>query len=165
MNNPSQLVHRIVSVLFLKYIVILSLFLSQTAFGAGSYDLDDSSNYEADYKLGLELIKKEKYEPAISKFKKLIDKKSDNYTQADIYNYLGYTHRKLKKFDDAETYYLKALKLDSDHVGALEYIGELYLETYRIEEAKNSLQKLKSVAGESSEEYIELSKLISNYTQ
>jgi len=97
--------------------------------------------------------------------KKLINKKSDNYTQADIYNYLGYTHRKLMKYDDAETYYLKALKLDSDHVGALEYIGELYLETDRIEEAKKSLQKLKSVAGESSEEYIELSKLISNYTQ
>ena len=69
------------------------------------------------------------------------------------------------KYDDAETYYLKALKLDSDHVGALEYIGELYLETYRIEEAKNSLQKLKSVAGESSNEYLELSTLIENYSQ
>ena len=69
------------------------------------------------------------------------------------------------KYDDAETHYLKALKLDSDHVGALEYIGELYLETDRIEEAKKSLQKLKSVAGESSNEYFELSTLIENYSQ
>ena len=151
--------------LILKYIIILSLFLSQTAFGAGSYDSNDTSNLDGDYKLGLELIKKEKYKSAIKKFKKLINKKSDNYTQADIYNYLGYTHRKLKKYDDAETYYLKALKLDSDHVGALEYIGELYLETDRIEEAKKSLQKLKLVAGESSNEYLALSTLIENYSQ
>ena len=150
---------------FLKYIVIFSLFLSQTAFTAGTDDSSGTSSYDGNYKLGLELVKKEKYKSAIGKFKSLINKKSDNYTQADIYNYLGYTHRKLKEYDAAETYYLKALKLDSDHIGALEYIGELYLETNRIEEAKKSLQKIKSVAGESSNEYLELSFLINNYPQ
>ena len=153
------------SMFFLKYIVIFSLFLSQTAFAAGTDDSIDTSSYEDNYKLGLELVKKEKYKSAIGKFKSLINKKSDNYTQADIYNYLGYTHRKLKEYDAAETYYLKALKLDSDHLGALEYMGELYLETNRIEEAKKSLQKIKSVAGESSNEYLELSFLINNYSQ
>ena len=34
-----------------------------------------------------------------------------------------------------------------------------------IEEAKKSLQKLKSAAGESSNEYLELSTLIENYPQ
>ena len=150
---------------FLKYIVIFSLFLSHTAFAAGTDDSSDTSSYDGNYKLGLELVKKEKYKSAIGKFKSLINKKSDNYTQADIYNYLGYTHRKLKEYDAAETYYLKALKLDSDHLGALEYMGELYLETNRIEEAKKSLQKIKSVAGESSDEYLELSFLINNYSQ
>tara|TARA_B110000305_G_C19442235_1_gene642603 strand:+ start:1216 stop:1674 length:459 start_codon:yes stop_codon:yes gene_type:complete len=150
---------------FLKYIVIFSLFLSQTTFAAGTDDSSDTSSYDGNYKLGLELVKKEKYKSAIGKFKSLINKKSDNYTQADIYNYLGYTHRKLKEYDAAETYYLKALKLDSDHIGALEYMGELYLETNRIEEAKKSLQKIKSVAGESSNEYLELSFLINNYSQ
>ena len=149
----------------LKYIIIFCLFLNQSAFAAGTADSNDTSSYEGNYKLGLELIKKEKYKSAIGKFKSLINKKSDNYTQADIYNYLGYTHRKLKDYDTAETYYLKALKLDSNHIGALEYIGELYLETNRIEGAKNSLQKLKSVAGESSDEYLELSFLINNYSQ
>ena len=149
----------------LKYIVIFCLFLSQIAFAAGTDDSNDTSSYDSNYKLGLELIKKEKYKSAIGKFKILINKKSDNYTQADIYNYLGYTHRKLKDYDTAETYYLKALKLDSDHLGALEYMGELFLETDRIEEAKNLLQKLKSVAGESSNEYLELSFLINNYSQ
>lgn len=153
------------SMFFLKYIVIFSLFLSQTTFAAGTDDSSDTSSYDGNYKLGLELVKKEKYKSAIGKFKSLINKKSDNYTQADIYNYLGYTHRKLKEYDAAETYYLKALKLDSDHIGALEYMGELYLETNRIEEAKKSLQKIKSVAGESSNEYLELSFLINNYSQ
>ena len=149
----------------LKYIIIFCLFLNQSAFAAGTADSNDTSSYEGNYKLGLELIKKEKYKSAIGKFKSLINKNSDNYTQADIYNYLGYTHRKLKDYDAAETYYLKSLKLDSNHIGALEYIGELYLETNRIEGAKNSLQKLKSVAGESSDEYLELSFLINNYSQ
>jgi len=61
----------------------------------------------------------------------------------------------------AEKYYLKALKINEDHIGALEYIGELYLETNRTEKAKEYLEKLKLVAGENSEEYLELYDLFS----
>ena len=46
------------SMFFLKYIVIFSLFLSQTAFAAGTDDSSDTSSYDGNYKLGLELVKK-----------------------------------------------------------------------------------------------------------
>jgi tetratricopeptide (TPR) repeat protein len=46
----------------------------------------------------------------------------------DILNYLGYAHRKLGAMAKAEGYYREALALAPGHLGAHEYLGELYLE-------------------------------------
>lgn len=46
----------------------------------------------------------------------------------DVLTYLGYTHRKLGRFDKAEAYYRQALNAAPDHRGALEYYGELKVE-------------------------------------
>ncbi len=146
----------------IKYLIFFSLFLSQNIFAAGTSDNSkENINYSNEYTLTLELIKKENFKLAISKLKILLYKKSKNFTKADIYNYLGYSHRKIKSYGKAEKYYLKALKINEDHIGALEYIGELYLETNRTEKAKEYLEKLKLVAGENSEEYLELYDLFS----
>ena len=40
-------------------------------------------------------------------------------------NYLGFTTRKLGNFEDAEIYYNMGLKLNPNHVGINEYLGEL----------------------------------------
>ena len=61
---------------------------------------------------------------------------------------------------NAEKYYLKALSLEADHIGSIEYLGELYYETDRVDKAKSLLEKLGDVAGQDSAEYKELSKLI-----
>jgi len=61
-----------------------------------------------------------------------------------------------------DAYYLKALKIDPDHIGALEYLGELYYETGRVDKAEDLLERLKSVAGENSEEYLELYEIINS---
>ena len=42
---------------------------------------------------------------------------------ADVYNLLGYSHRKLEMNDKAFVYYEKALSLDPRRKGAHEYIG------------------------------------------
>ena len=83
---------------------------------------------------------------------KLADKKN-----ADILNYLGYTLRKTGDLEQAEIYYLKGLELDSKHLGINEYLGELYVQTNRIELAKERLEVLK---GCNCEEYEELKELI-----
>ena len=87
----------------------------------------------------------------IVKAKKL-EKKDPN-----ILNYLGFTLRKAGNFKEAEMYYLKGLELDSGHLGINEYLGELYVQTDRIDLAKKRLEVLN---GCKCEEYEELKELI-----
>jgi len=58
---------------------------------------------------------------------------------------------------------LKALEIDNNHIGALEYLGELYIQTNRVDEAKDLLTRIKMYAGEDSDEFIELNKLITSF--
>jgi Flp pilus assembly protein TadD len=61
---------------------------------------------------------------------------------ADAWNLLGFSERKLKRYDLAEAAYARALALDEDHRGALEYLGELYAETDRRDAAFVLLARL-----------------------
>jgi len=81
---------------------------------------------------------------------------------ADINNLLGYSARNLKQYKPAATYYVKALKIDPNHLGALEYQGELFMLTKKTSEAKKNLAKLKSLCGVNCEEYLDLKKAIGN---
>ena len=142
-------------------ILIFFLFSQSLVYGAGS-----SSPIEAnqEYLNAEDLIKSEKYEKAIKALNKLLSETPDGYTKADLYNYLGYATRKQKNpdFELAEEHYLKALELDSDHIGALEYLGELYYETKRKDKAVEMLMRLKEVAGDESEEYLELYEILNS---
>lgn len=70
---------------------------------------------------------------------------------ADAWNLLGFSSRKLKKYDDAGKYYDTALRLDPKHRGALEYQGELFIATQAFDKAKANLAKLKTLCGTCSE--------------
>ena len=131
---------------------------------SGSNGQDKASLYKSGKKLVLRAKKLEKkdkvekakklYLKAYDKFKKAYNKDKKN---ADILNYLGYTLRKTGNLEQAEIYYLKGLELDSKHLGINEYLGELYVQTNRIELAKERLEVLK---GCNCEEYEELKELI-----
>ena len=77
----------------------------------------------------------------------------------DILNYLGFTLRKAGNFEEAEKFYIMGLKIKPDHKGINEYLGELYVETDRIELAQERLEVLKNCK---CEEYEELAELIKN---
>ena len=62
---------------------------------------------------------------------------------ADVHNLLGYSYRKLGQFDKAMEHYRLALEFDSNHRGAHEYIGELYLEIGQLANAERQLQALR----------------------
>lgn len=66
---------------------------------------------------------------------------------ADAWNLLGFTYRKLGKLDDSSNAYLKVLTINPNHLGALEYQGELFITTGKIELAKANLSKLKTLCG------------------
>ncbi len=152
-----------------KIILIASLMLLTTnCFAAGSSNGSDDGNkinlYKAAKKLVLrakKLEKKDKIEKALKLYSKAYDKLIKAYDKdkknPDILNYLGYTLRKTGNFEKAENYYLKGLELDAGHLGINEYLGELYVQTGRIELAKKRLAVLN---GCDCEEYEELKELI-----
>ena len=61
---------------------------------------------------------------------------------ADAYNRAGFAWRKLGDYDQALVFYDKALELDPHHRGALEYLGEAYLELDRPDDARALLERL-----------------------
>ena len=78
----------------------------------------------------------------------------------DILNYLGFAHRKLGQFDKAQEYYADALALAPDHLGATEYLGELYLELGDLKKAKRQLAKLDKLCAFGCAEREDLARLI-----
>ena len=79
---------------------------------------------------------------------------------ADVNNLLGFVNRKLKQYSQSATYYTKALKIDPNHLGALEYQGELFMIQKKTALAKKNLDKLKKLCGVNCEEYLDLKKVI-----
>ena len=147
--------------------ILLGLFFnSNFVYGAGNVDADSdkATLYSAGKKLILrakKLEKKDKVEKAQKLYLKALDKFEKAYTKdkknADLLNYFGYALRKTGDFEKAEVYYLKGLELDAGHLGINEYLGELYVQTGRIELAKERLEVLN---GCKCEEYDELKELI-----
>ena len=129
------------------YIILIS-FMSQYAYSAGSDSSDNNkSNYYDDAKKLVKragkLEKKEKIDKAkklySQAFKKLEKAYSSEKKNPDILNYMGYTSRKIGNFEQAEKFYLTGLSIKPDHNGINEYLGELYVQTNRIDKANERL--------------------------
>jgi tetratricopeptide (TPR) repeat protein len=105
------------------------------------------------------LIASKNFSSALASLK-IADRNYPN--NADINNLLGYSARNLKQNKAAATYYTKALRINPNHLGALEYQGELFMVTKKISAAKRNLAKLKRLCGVNCEEYLELKKAIGN---
>lgn len=73
-------------------------------------------------------------------------------THASAWNLLGYVHRRLGRFDEAEKYYDAALTINPNHVGALNYMGQLFLQTGRPDKAKELLGRLEVACTEGCKE-------------
>ena len=152
---------------FLFFLALsINLSLVYAASGAGTSNTG-SSLYKSGKKLIIKakkLEKKEKVEKAKTLYLKALVKLEKAYAEdkknADILNYLGYTLRKTGNLEKAEIFYLEGLALDAGHLGINEYLGELYVQTDRIELAKERLQVLN---GCKCEEFDELKELIEKY--
>lgn len=105
------------------------------------------------------LIASKNFSSALASLK-IADRNYPN--NADINNLLGYSARNLKQNKAAATYYTKALRINPNHLGALEYQGELFMVTKKISAAKRNLAKLKRLCGVNCEEYLDLKKAIGN---
>ncbi len=103
------------------------------------------------------LIDKKDFKPAIPLLTAVLAKTPKN---ADAWNLMGYAHRKLGMVDQALGFYRKALAINAEHLGTLEYLGELYLQTGRPEEAKKMLKRLDDSCFFGCKEYDDLKKAL-----
>ena len=143
------------------FIFLISIFLTSNLMAAGSdssgssSSSGDSNNKEALYEDAVKLVKragklekKEKTEKAkklySQAFKKLEKAHKKDKSNPDILNYMGFATRKIGDFAKAEKFYLKGLNIKPDHNGINEYLGELYVQTNRIDKANERLEVLKN---------------------
>ena len=141
-------------------ITILVSFIVSTSYSAGT-DSGDETNYGKDFKSAVKLISKKKYDNAIQKLMDLVDVSSSDFTKADVLNEIGFAFRKNNDLDNASKYYLMALKEDPNHLGALEYQGEMFVDLGQKDKALANLNKLKDLVGEKNSFYKELDSYIS----
>ena len=131
--------------------LMMALFLSSPVLSAGSYD--PPPNADERLKKAIKYIDREQYDRAISELRKTADLRPKN---ADIQNYLGFAYRKSGKLEASGKHYAKALQLDPDHKGALEYQGELFLMTGALGKARANLARLEVLCPNGCPELAEL---------
>ena len=137
----------------LIFIIIFYFIFIISSYGAGSGAGAGSTDY---YKKAISLVKRaKKLEKKALQY--LVKSNKEKPNQPDTLNYLGFATRKLGDYKKGEEYYLSGLKIDPNHKGINEYLGELYVVTNRIDLAKERLNVLKNC---NCEEYIELKEII-----
>jgi len=81
----------------------------------------------------------------------------------DAWNFLGFSSRTLNKYDESKNAYRKALIIDPDHLGALEYYGELYLTLKQPKKAKELFERLRVLCKINCKEMKQLEIAIENF--
>ena len=144
--------------MFKKFLtVLLFVLITSPAFSAGSSGGSGSGGEAkpvSQYQIGEKMInkakkfeKKNKADKAQKHYKKaigyLLKHNKEFPADPDTLNYLGFAHRKIGDYENAEIYYSMGLALDPKHVGINEYMGELFVVTNRLDKAKERLAVLK----------------------
>ena len=138
--------------------------------GAGTRSSKDDARETQDqistlYELAKNHIDNQSYDKSLKLLKKLTKREDWGTKRADIYNLLGFSYRKLENPDLDKSFaaYMMAIEIDPSHLGAHEYLGELYLMRDQKDKAVIILKKLDQLAGSNTEEYKELKIAIDDY--
>ncbi len=124
--------------------------------GSGGSSSDDSASNSitlAKMRSAQDDIGRGWYDDAIQTLQTVVRQDKQN---ANAYNLLGFASRKLGRTKDASRYYAAALKIEPDHLGALEYQGELFLILNQLENANSNLDRLLELCGSNCHEYRDL---------
>lgn len=149
------------------FVVVLALALAPSAMAAGSTSSSRPPAAPAtpaaratDYDAGVKAVKAGDYRRALSLLHKVVQAEPGN---ADAWNYIGFSERHLGHFDPSLAAYEKALAISPNHLGAHEYLGELYLKLGDPEKARLHLARLKSLCPTGCPEYDDLKKAIGDH--
>ena len=140
-------------------VLLLSTMLATVALGAtGAFAVDNITSRDApDLTSVRAKIKAKDFKGGLAELTPMLA----TYQHADVYNLMGYSLRKTGDYKQAYTFYRKALDFDPDHKGALEYLGELYVETGQIEKAKENIVRLQQLCPSGCEELADLQRAVS----
>lgn len=116
-------------------------------------DSSDSLDVNAELNAARTMIDSTHYKQAVRTLNFLVEQESRN---ADAWNLLGYSYRKLGNLKSAEESYKKALLYNPEHKGALEYQGELLVELNDLAGARLNLEKLQQLCPDGCEELTDL---------
>jgi tetratricopeptide (TPR) repeat protein len=120
----------------------------------------DWAQLDPDFKAGKKALRAENWNGAIAAFELAALRDPAN---ADIQNYIGYAHRRLRQMGPAIGYYQKALMLNSRHRSAHEHLGEAYLVLGEPAKAQQLLTALENLCLLPCEEYDDLKRAIAAY--
>jgi Flp pilus assembly protein TadD len=111
---------------------------------------------------GRKAIEAKDFKAAVGHLTKAVQEEPKN---ADAHSMLGYSYRKLGTFEKSMEHYQTALKIDSNHRYAHEYLGELYLDMNQPANAEKQLAALKKACPffGKCEEYDDLKQAIDAY--
>lgn len=138
----------------------LSAFLLGAALAApGALAVDNVTSRDApDLTSVRAKIKAKDFKAAIAELTPMLE----TYQHADVYNLMGFSLRKTGDHKQAYTFYRKALDFDPEHKGALEYLGELYVETGQVDKARENVVLLQKLCPGGCEELADLEQAIAS---
>lgn len=119
-----------------------------------------SASKSRNFDRGQQSFRNGDWKEAVAYFKKAV---ADDAKNAEAYNLMGYSYRRMGEADPAFDAYAKALELDPRHRGAHEYLGETYLLVGDAEKANAQLSILKDLCGNQCKETVKLRKAIERY--
>jgi len=122
-----------------------------------AYGFDSSSSQGApDLSSVKAKLKAKNYQAALSELRLVVQ----TYDNADVHNLMGFALRKTGDLNTAATHYRKALSMDPNHKGALEYQGELFVQTGQMDKARENLARLVRLCPSGCEELTDLREAI-----
>jgi len=132
--------------------------------GAALADMPDpkGKSENANIVAARKAIEAKDFKSAVGYLTKAVQEEPKN---ADAHSMLGYSYRKVGTFDKSMEHYQTALKIDSAHRSAHEYLGELYLDMNQPDNAEKQLAALKKACPffGKCEEFEDLKKAVDAY--
>ena len=151
-------VHARIAVVALALLVLALAPTTPTlAFSSGS---GDAASNDPDIRKGNAAVIEMRYEDALVSYERALDRDPEN---ANAWAQSGFVHRKLGQFDKSLEAYQQALEIEPFHLGANEYLGELYLQTDQVEKAEEMAEILRRACPDGCDELTELDEAIEAY--
>ena len=153
-----------IKILFTFLFIITGVLAADTSSNDSNTSISAGEQVIKLYDKAYELVYYKKFDKSIKLLEKIAKRKDLGEKKADVYNLLGFSYRKQSEpnLDKALDAYRIALEVNPEHLGAHEYLGELYITLGNLKKANEMLLKLETIAGTKTMEYRKLKKAIDN---